>query len=138
MDYRLRRTAWARTLVLIITSIACLIMCQAYIGGIERIPSGNPIGALQILDQLGGLRCWAIAFGAAGVVSLVVAIRGCRCTWLILATGALWGTWGFVFLSAWILGIQPRGYVTATSFLLIEILHVVLLLLPSRSELRTK
>lgn len=128
-----RRAAWARTLLLGVASAACLIHCRGYIGG---LPEGAG-SALQTLDLIGGplgIQVWAALFGLAGVAGSVCTVAGCRANWLILAMGALWGFWGFCFLGAWLFGDQPRGYVTATWFVLIDILLSSLLLLPARRQ----
>lgn len=125
----IRRAAWARSLLTGIASLSCLIMCQAFIGG---MPQGSTSVALTVLDAFGGLRLWAALFGFAGLAGLAVAAVGWRANWLVLLTGALFGMWGFVYLTSWIVADQPRGYVTASWLLLVDVLLSALLLLPSR------
>jgi hypothetical protein len=130
-----KHAAWARTLIGGIASVACLIQCYGFIGGLPP----HPGAALQVLDLLGGpfgIQLWAAGFGLAGLAGLVCVVRGCRANWLVLIMGAMWGFWGFVYLGAWFAGEQPRGYVTATWFLLIDVLLSTLLLLPARRDLR--
>ena len=125
-----RSAAWARSILLVVSSLVCLIMWTAYVGGMP--PKTSPtLTGLDLIDAALGLRFWAWCFGAAGLVGLVAAGTGTRSRWLILIQGALYGFWGMSYFIAWVF-YGGRGYVSAAPWVLCELLVFVLLLLPAR------
>ena len=129
----LRRTALARTLLIVVVSVCCLVM---FVGFIDAPPATTPSPALTVLALPGGLWVWATLYGVAGLAGLVLAVWGCKGTWVILFVSSLFGSWGFTFLTTWAIGVQPRGYLTGTWFLTMNVLTMSLLLLPSRRTCR--
>lgn len=123
----LARAAWARSLLLAVSSCVCLIMFAAYAGG---LPDASSRG-LDLINSALGVQFWAWCFGLAGVGGLVVAGAGTRGRWLILTQGSLYGFWGMCNLLSWVI-FGGRGYVAAAPWVLCELLLLVLFLLPAR------
>lgn len=127
-DPRLRRAAWARTILLGIASFVCLIMGGSIAA--RTFPRSEP--ARQMIDALGGPWVFAGPFLAVAVLGLICTVAGFRAAALILIMGALFGFWGFLYLGLWLVGEQPGAYVTATWLILVDALLFSLLLLPTR------
>lgn len=127
-DPRLRRAAWARTILLGVASTVCLIMAGSIAAG--TFPRSGP--ARQTVDALGGPWVFAAPFLAVAVLGFICTVAGFRAAAVILIMGALFGFWGLLYFGLWLAGRQPGGYVAATWLILVDALLFSLLLLPTR------
>lgn len=115
----MRRVTKPRAVGLAALSVGCIIRGLAYLldtGG-SAGPRVNGVVIVLTADGHIPITIHAVAWIAAGLVAAWAAIRG---RWAHTASdiiGGLCFAWGLAYLIAWWAGLDPRGWISAGTYL---------------------